>query len=84
MSEIADSFSKDGYYHARGVFERDELAALEADFDRIVRQLTESGEAIDATWPGGRAAAIAGADDVILHTHNVQKYSRTWLNAFLN
>lgn len=84
MSDIKASFQENGYYLAKGLFVPDEVKALEADFDRIVRQLTDSGEAIDATWDGGEAAKIASTDDVILHTHNVQKYSRTWLNAFLN
>ena len=84
MTDIATQFEKDGYYVARGLFQPDEVAALERDFDRIVAQLTASGEAIDATWDGGEAAKLARSSDVILHTHNVQKYSRTWLNAFLN
>lgn len=84
MSDIKDFFEENGYYHARGVFRPDEVAALERDFDGIVGQLTASGEAIDATWDGGQTDKIAAKGDVILHTHNVQKYSRTWLNAFLN
>ncbi len=84
MSDIKASFQENGYYLAKGLFAADEVEALEADFDRIVHQLTDSGEAIDATWDGGEAQKIAAANDVILHTHNVQKYSRTWLNAFLN
>ncbi len=84
MSDIKATFEENGYYLAKGLFAPDEITALEADFDRIVRQLTDSGEAIDATWDGGEAQKIAAANDVILHTHNVQKYSRTWLNAFLN
>lgn len=84
MSDIKSFFDKHGYYHARGVFAPEETAALERDFDAIVRQLTASGEAIDATWDGGETDKIAQQGDVILHTHNVQKYSRTWLNAFLN
>ena len=84
MSRAAQQFQEQGYYHARSVFSADEVAALEADFDRIVRQLSASGDQIDATWDGAATAKIAAADDVIIHTHNVQKYSRTWLNAFLN
>ena len=84
MSDIKATFEKDGFYLAKGLFESDEIKALEGDFDRIVRQLTDSGEVIDATWDGGEAQKIAEAGDVILHTHNVQKYLRTWLNAFLN
>lgn len=84
MSEISDFFAENGYYHAKGVFDTDEIAALEGDFDRIVRQLSASGDQIDATWDGAANDALKSANDVIFHTHNVQKYSRTWLNAFLN
>ena len=83
MSGISEHFQEHGYYHARGVFGPDEVAALERDFDGIVRQLDESGEAVDATW-GGEARKLASAGDTVVHTHNVQKYSRTWLNAFLS
>ncbi|MDJ0993369.1 MAG: phytanoyl-CoA dioxygenase family protein [Dinoroseobacter sp.] len=84
MSDIKDFFSEHGYYHAKGVFDPAEVAALARDFDGIVSQLTASGEVVDATWDGGETDKIAREGDVILHTHNVQKYSRTWLNAFLN
>ncbi len=84
MPGIRDTFEEQGYYLAKGLFRPDEVAALEKDFDRIVGQLTASGERIDATWDGGETDKIARAGDVIIHTHNVQKYSRTWLNAFLN
>ena len=81
---LQEDFDRDGFVHVRGLFQPDEVAALEADFDRIVAQLVSSGEDVDATWDGGEAAKIAKAGDRILHTHNVQKYSRVWLNAFLN
>lgn len=84
MTSVADSFAEQGFYHARGVFNATEMAGLEADFDRIVAQLTASGEAIDATWDGSETGKIAQAGDTILHTHNVQKYSRRWMDAFLH
>jgi len=84
MSDIRELFEDQGFYHAKGVFRPDEIAALEQDFDGIVRQLTASGEDVDATWDGGETDKIGRKTDVILHTHNVQKYSRSWLNAFLN
>ena len=84
MTTIQDQFAKDGYFHAKGLFSAAEVAALEEDFDRIVAQLSASGEAIDATWDGGQAANIARAGDTILHTHNVQKYSRRWLDALMS
>ena len=84
MTAVSEFFEENGYYHAKGVFQPDEVAALARDFDGITRQLSASGEDVDATWDGGEAAKIGRATDQIMHTHNVQKYSRTWLNAFLN
>lgn len=77
-------FAEHGYYHAKRVFRAHEVTALEADFDRIVDQLLASGDRIDATWDGTETAKILRPGDRILHTHNVQKFSRVWLTAFLN
>lgn len=84
MPDVKGQFQKNGYYLAKGVFSRDEVDRLEAAFDRIVLQLARSGEHIDATWEGAETARLAQEDDIIIHTHNVQKYSRVWLDAFLN
>ncbi|MEM6466042.1 MAG: phytanoyl-CoA dioxygenase family protein, partial [Pseudomonadota bacterium] len=77
------NFERDGYALVKGVFGPDQIAALEADFDRIVRQLLTSGEQVDATWEGAATQALARAGDQVLHTHNVQKYSNVWLQALL-
>ncbi|MEZ4631372.1 MAG: phytanoyl-CoA dioxygenase family protein [Deinococcales bacterium] len=82
MSDIGSFFKEHGYYHAKGVFNAEEVAILEADFDRIVGQLQASGEKIDATWQGPEMSRIKAKDDIILHTHNVQQYSANWLRAF--
>lgn len=84
MSEVSDFFNEHGYFHAKGVFDRAGLAELEADFDRIVGQLAASDDEIDATWEGEATARLKRAGDRIVHTHNVQKYSRRWLDAFLS
>jgi phytanoyl-CoA hydroxylase len=84
MSDIKTSFEQNGYYLAKGVFSKDEVAALEKDFDRIVEQLTASGEKINATWMGPEMKRIQGQNDVVIHTHNVQQFSRVWLSALLN
>ena len=74
---IKATFERDGVYLARGVFDAATIDRLAADFDRIVAQLIESRESIDATW--------TTADDstdhkrVVLHTHNVQNYSPSLL-----
>lgn len=83
-SEIANAFAEDGYYVARGVFSPQEIADLEIDFDRIVDQVTASGEQINATWSGPEMDRISAKDAVVLHTHNVQQYSARWMQAFLN
>ncbi|MEO0860313.1 MAG: phytanoyl-CoA dioxygenase family protein [Pseudomonadota bacterium] len=84
MSEIRSFFEDHGYYHARGVFTADTLGPLARDFDRIVTQLDASGAEVDATWDGDSTARLRRSGDRILHTHNVQRYSRTWMDAFLS
>ena len=59
MSEAAEFFRENGYYHAKGVFDAATIAGLEADFDRIVAQLTNSGEDVDATWDSTEVRKIA-------------------------
>ncbi len=81
---LKEGFDRDGYALVKGVFSPEEMQALAGDFDRVVRQLVASDELIDATWDGAATDTLARPGDQILHTHNVQKYSRTWLNAFLN
>ena len=75
-------FAENGYYHAKKVFDGESLGKLTRDFDQIVAQLNRTGEDIDATWPGKAVSALSGSNDVILHTHNVHKYSTQWLDAF--
>jgi phytanoyl-CoA hydroxylase len=83
MSSISDSYSENGYYHARGVFSPAELVELELDFDRIVRQLTASKEQVAVRWSGAAIDKIGPKDTVVVHTHNVQIYSAVWMRALL-
>jgi ectoine hydroxylase-related dioxygenase (phytanoyl-CoA dioxygenase family) len=82
-TEISEFFQTHGYYHARAVFSPAEIRALEADFDRIVLQISKSGEEINARWKGETMDKIAAKDSVVVHTHNVQIYSAAWLRAFM-
>ncbi len=77
-------WEENGYYVARGVFSPSEVVELESSFDRIVGQLISSGENVNARWAGAATDKIDGGDSVILHTHNVQTFSATWLRALLN
>ena len=80
----ADFFREHGYYVAKGVFTPDEVAELEADFDRIVDQLSASGENINARWSGPEMDRVGAEGTVVLHTHNVQTFSAVWHRAFLH
>ncbi|MCH7903526.1 MAG: phytanoyl-CoA dioxygenase family protein [Armatimonadetes bacterium] len=78
MSGFAEQFDRDGFALAKSVFGGELLDAMAADFDRIVRQLEESGEEINARWAG------TDEDSVLIHTHNVQQYSAVWMRALLH
>lgn len=57
---------------------------MERDFDRIVAQLVDSGQEINARWNGPEVERLGGSGSVVLHTHNVQQYSANWLAAIQN
>ena len=65
MSDIKTSFKEKGYYLAKGVFSKEEVATLEQDFDHIVAQFVASGEQINATWMGPEMKRIQGKDDIL-------------------
>jgi phytanoyl-CoA hydroxylase len=81
---ISAFWQENGYYVARGVFSDAEVAELEGAFDGIVRQLQQGGEDLNARWGGATMDKIDGGNSVILHTHNVQCFSATWLRALLH
>lgn len=81
---IRQVFEETGYYLAKGVFTRSEVAALETEFDRIVERLNHSGEDVNARWPGEQMGKLGADQTVVLHTHNVQAYSAVWTRAMLH
>ncbi len=70
-------YAENGYFLARGLF-REQIPALERDYDRIIAQLEQSGEETNARWHG-EAADRLGTGTVVNLTHNVHMYSATWL-----
>ncbi len=84
MSAIRELFEENGYYHARGVYSPDEVETMEAEFDRIVVQIKAAEESVDATWRGASIKKIKARDDVVVHTHNVHRFSAAWLQAVLH
>lgn len=83
-AEISRFFQENGYVVAKGLFSRDELASLEAEFDRIVSQIVATGENVNARWSGPEMDRLAATETTVVHTHNVQQFSGTWLRAMLN
>lgn len=84
MSDARTAMERDGFYVARGAFSQDEVRELERDFDRIVDQMSASGEHNNATWTGPEMQRIATKNAVVLHTHNVQQYSAVWMRALMS
>ena len=82
-ADIRQQFQEKGYFLARGVFSPAEVAELEKDFDRIVDQITQSGEDTNARWGGAQMETMNVSDTVVTHTHNVQKFSAAWTKALL-
>ena len=72
---MVSDFKEKGFCVKNSVFTADALYALTSDFDRIVFQLQESGENINARWDSELTEDIEQSDTQVIHTHNVQSYS---------
>ena len=83
-TEVGRQFAEDGYHLAKGVFDAEEVAELEADFDRIVAQISSKDESVNAMWSGPEMKRLGTEGLVVIHTHNVQQYSAAWLRAMMN
>lgn len=81
MTAFRHQFFEKGFALAKGVFLGQQLEDLARDFDRIVDQISASGEEINATWSGPEMDRLGASDAVVVHTHNVQQYSSVWLRA---
>lgn len=82
--KTAELYARDGYYLAEDVFSPEELRDLEEDFDHITARLEGSGEDINARWSGSTMDKLDGGSSVVIHTHNVQRYSARWMKALLH
>ncbi|MBE34805.1 MAG: hypothetical protein CMI16_04490 [Opitutaceae bacterium] len=79
--KIKAFFDENGYYVARGLFNPAQMKTLSRDFDRIVKQLTRTGDLNSDQWKGERQKKVGGATSTITHTSNVQCYSEEWMRA---
>jgi ectoine hydroxylase-related dioxygenase (phytanoyl-CoA dioxygenase family) len=84
MPGLRRQFEESGYCVVRGAFPPASVVQLEAEFDRIVRQVLASGEEANARWSGPEMERMGAASTTVLHTHNVQQYSAVWMRALLS
>lgn len=78
---IRNFFDENGFYLAENVYAEESVQSLEIEFDRIVDQLEQSGEQINARWESDKTDELDGGESRIIHTHNVHRYSAVWLEA---
>lgn len=81
---IAEFYRENGYYFAKGVFSRDEMAELEDGFDTIVAQITAGGADANAFWEGDFRKEMDDPDKIILHTHQVHHFHAAWSRALFH
>ncbi len=82
---IKSFFEEHGYYHAKQVFNLEQLEDLSTDYDAIVKQLLHSGDNLNARWDNPETMKkLASESSVILHTNNVQQYSANWMRALFD
>ena len=81
---VRSFFEEHGYFHAKGVFQGHKVLRLEAEFDRIVSQISASGEDVNAKWSGPEMEKLGAAGMTVVHTHNVQQYSALWAKAMFD
>ena len=72
---MVSDFKEKGFCVINNLFNSDIVDTLSSEFDRIVSQLQESGEYINARWGSELTKDIEQSDTQVIHTHNVQSFS---------
>ena len=81
MNDSRKSFFNDnGYFLAKKLFKEPTISVLEEEFDKIISQLKQSGENINARWGGYVSKETDVKNSQVLHTHNVQSFSSIMLD----
>ena len=84
MDSFYSNFKDFGFVLKKKLFKNIELQTLENEFDKIVIQLKNSGEDINARWGSPLTSHLEDDQSTILHTHNVQNYSSKMLKMIEN
>ena len=74
------TFQNEGCYLSKNLFSKSEVSVLETEFDKIVLQLKQSGENINARWGGSLIENLDVKNSKVIHTHNVQSFSSIMLD----
>ena len=74
------TFKQSGYLLEKGLFKKSETVVFEQEFDKIISQLTKSGENINARWGSGLTKKLESQKSKVIHTHNVQSFSSIMLD----
>ena len=76
---MVEDFEKNGFFIKKGLFSQKDIKLYIREFDKIVNQLKDSKENINAHWGSTLTSNIEQHDSMVIHTHNVQNYSSTLL-----
>tara|TARA_B100000214_G_C23958124_1_gene623921 strand:- start:1266 stop:2039 length:774 start_codon:yes stop_codon:yes gene_type:complete len=82
--DLYSQFSKNGYFLAKNIFNKNKILTYEKDFDKIIGQIKVSSENINARWNSKLIKKYETSDTSVLHTHNVQSYSSKMLKMIQN
>ncbi len=77
---MVSEFKEKGFCLEKNVFTPDAVQTLSSEFDRIVSQIQESGENINARWGSELTKEMEHSETEVIHTHNVQSYSAEMMN----
>ena len=76
---MVEDFEKNGFVIKKGLFSHEDIKLYTREFDKIVNQLKDSKENINARWGSTLTSNIEHQDSMVIHTHNVQNYSSVML-----
>ena len=62
------------------MFSEKEILVYNQDFDKIISQLKDSSDNINASWKSPLTKKIEPKNSEVIHTHHVQSYSSTMLS----
>ena len=81
---MVENFEKNGFIIKKGLFSLKDIKLYDREFNKIVNQLKDSKENINARWGSALTSNIEHQDSMVIHTHNVQNYSSVMLQMILH